>query len=61
MFNDLDPRERKALIIFFAILALIITYLGTHDLSFQEKTNIFEQQDSFQQIDPEPRSYESYL
>jgi hypothetical protein len=33
--SDFHPKERKAIILFFAFLALGLAYLYTHDLSWE--------------------------
>ncbi|MBC8258191.1 MAG: hypothetical protein H8E38_04170 [SAR324 cluster bacterium] len=33
MFNNFEPQEKKAILIFMALLVLGLVYLGTHDLN----------------------------
>ncbi len=37
MFNNFDPKEKKVIIIFIALLLLGLVYVGTHDLHFGEQ------------------------
>jgi len=32
MFGDFDPKEKKVIIIFLALLMLVLIYVGTHNL-----------------------------
>ena len=34
MFQNFDPKEKKVIIIFIALLLLGLVYVGTHDLQF---------------------------
>ena len=34
MFENFDPKEKKVIIIFIALLLLGLVYVGTHDLQF---------------------------
>ena len=34
MFQNFDPKEKKVIIIFIALLLLGLVYVGTHDLHF---------------------------
>jgi len=33
MFENFDPKEKKVIIIFIALLLLAVVYVGTHDLN----------------------------
>ena len=33
MFENFDPKEKKVIIIFIALLLLGVVYVGTHDLN----------------------------
>ena len=33
MFGDFDPKEKKVILIFLALLFLGVVYVGTHDLN----------------------------
>ena len=37
MFGDFDPKEKKVIIIFIALLFLGVIYVGTHDLNLGRK------------------------
>lgn len=37
MFQNFDPKEKKVIIIFIALLLLGLVYVGTHDLHFGEQ------------------------
>lgn len=58
MLNDFDPKERKAIIIFFALLLLGVVYVSTHELSWDNP-----QSDAFNTEPNEPRkqSYDGFL
>ena len=34
MFENFDPKEKKVIIIFIALLILALVYIGTHDTQF---------------------------
>jgi len=34
MLDNFDPQEKKAILIFIALLLLGLVYVGTHDLQF---------------------------
>ena len=36
MLNNFEPREKKAIIIFVALLALGLIYVGTHELEWEK-------------------------
>ena len=37
MFENFDPKEKKVIIIFIALLLLGVVYVGTHDLQLGYK------------------------
>ena len=39
MFKDFDPKEKKVIIIFIALLLLGVVYVGTHDLNLGRKNH----------------------
>jgi len=42
MLNNFEPKEKKAIIIFLALLALGLVYVGTHDLRWEKPTENFK-------------------
>ena len=42
MLNNFEPQEKKAIIIFIAILALGLVYLGTHELQWEKPGESFK-------------------
>ena len=36
MLDNFEPKEKKAIIIFIALLALGLVYLGTHELQWEK-------------------------
>ena len=39
MFKDFDPKEKKVIIVFIALLLLGVVYVGTHDLNLGRKNH----------------------
>ena len=39
MFGDFDPKEKKVIIIFLALLILVLIYVGTHNLQLGVQHN----------------------
>lgn len=37
MFDGFDPKEKKAILIFFALLLLGVAYIFTHDLPWEQQ------------------------
>lgn len=37
MFDNFDPKEKKAILIFFALLILGVAYIYTHDLPWDQQ------------------------
>ena len=42
MLDDFEPQEKKAIIIFIALLALGLVYVGTHELNWENSRKSFE-------------------
>ncbi len=42
MLNNFEPREKKAIIIFVALLALGLVYVGTHELKWEKSGDNFK-------------------
>jgi len=42
MLNNFEPKEKKAIIIFLALLALGLVYVGTHDLQWEKSGKNFK-------------------
>ena len=42
MLNNFDPKEKKVIIIFIAILALGLVYVGTHELHWEKPRESFK-------------------
>ncbi|MBF0287556.1 MAG: hypothetical protein HQM14_07035 [SAR324 cluster bacterium] len=66
MLDNFDPKEKKAIIIFFALLLLAITYVSTHELPWeQEQVPYPDNQKEIDNLDrrspPKERSYERFL
>mgnify|MGYP007027270395 CR=1 FL=1 len=61
MLDNFDPKEKKAILIFIALLLLGVVYVSTHNLSW--KTPQRQQMGEGEVIAPEPvkRSYETYF
>ncbi|MBF0238773.1 MAG: hypothetical protein HQM12_13790 [SAR324 cluster bacterium] len=62
MFNSFDPKEKKAIIVFFVVLFLGTVYLLTHDQSWREPPRPLPQdgaptrfEDRIEQPEPRPR------
>ena len=36
MLDNFEPKEKKAIIIFIALLALALVYVGTHELHWEK-------------------------
>ena len=57
MFENFDPKEKKVIIIFIALLLLGVVYVGTHDLQL-----VYKEHPSTNQIPSEKASTsERYL
>ena len=41
MLDNFEPKEKKAIIIFIALLALGLVYLGTHELQWEKPRDSF--------------------
>ncbi len=66
MLDNFDPKEKKAIIIFFALLLLAIVYISTHELPWEQKQlsypeNQSEIDDLERRSPPKERSYERFL
>ncbi len=42
MLDNFDPKEKKAIIIFIALLTLGLVYVGTHEMQWEKPENSFE-------------------
>ena len=42
MLDNFEPQEKKAIIIFIALLALGLVYVGTHELQWEKPGEIFK-------------------
>ena len=42
MLDNFEPQEKKAIIIFIALLALGLVYVGTHDLHWEKHGESFK-------------------
>ena len=42
MLDNFEPKEKKAIIIFVALLALGLVYVGTHELQLGRPDHFFE-------------------
>ncbi len=42
MLDNFEPQEKKAIIIFIALLALGVVYLGTHELQWEKPGESFK-------------------
>ena len=42
MLDNFDPQEKKAIIIFIALLALGLVYVGTHELQWEKPGESFK-------------------
>ena len=42
MLDNFDPKEKKAIIIFIALLTLGLVYVGTHEMQWEKTENSFE-------------------
>ncbi|MBF0277636.1 MAG: hypothetical protein HQM13_07600 [SAR324 cluster bacterium] len=66
MLNNFDPKEKKAMIIFFALLLLGIVYVYTHELPWdQNRLQSYEEQQnsdsSTRKSSPPKKSYDRML
>lgn len=61
MFDNFDPKEKKAILIFFAMLLLGVVYLYTHELSWeQERLDVDETLDGSESA-PAKKSHDRFL
>lgn len=61
MFDNFDPKEKKAILIFFAMLLLGVVYLYTHELSWeQERLDVDETLDGSENA-PAKKSHDRFL
>lgn len=61
MFDNFDPKEKKAILIFFALLLLGVVYLYTHELSWeQERLDVDETLDEPESA-PANKSHDRFL
>ena len=42
MLDNFEPQEKKAIIIFIALLALGLIYVGTHELEWEKPNDSFK-------------------
>ena len=42
MLNNFEPKEKKAIIIFVALLALGLVYVGTHEIQWENPEGSFK-------------------
>ena len=42
MLDNFEPQEKKAIIIFIALLALGLVYVGTHEMKWEKTGESFE-------------------
>jgi len=42
MLDNFEPQEKKAIIIFIALLALGLVYVGTHELQWEKPRESFK-------------------
>ena len=42
MLDNFEPQEKKAIIIFIALLALGLVYVGTHELQWEKPRDTFK-------------------
>ena len=42
MLDNFEPQEKKAIIIFIALLLLGLVYVGTHELQWKQPRQTFE-------------------
>ena len=42
MLDNFEPQEKKAIIIFIALLLLVLVYVGTHVLQWEQPRQTFE-------------------
>ena len=42
MLDNFEPQEKKAIIIFIALLLLGLVYVGTHEMHFEKPGEIFK-------------------
>ena len=42
MLDNFEPQEKKAIIIFIALLLLGLVYVGTHELQWEKPRQTFE-------------------
>ena len=42
MLDNFEPKEKKAIIIFIALLALGLVYAGTHELQWEKPVDSFK-------------------
>ena len=42
MLENFEPREKKVIIIFIALLILGLVYVGTHELKWEKPSRSFE-------------------
>ena len=66
MLDNFDPKEKKAILIFFALLLLAIVYIYTHELPWEQNQlqPLDEQQnsDEFREnSSPSKKSYDRML
>ena len=61
MLDNFDPKEKKAIVIFFALLLLGIVYLSTHDLSWEQDR--LPSDGSLEELEEQParKSYDRFL
>ncbi len=63
MLDNFDPKEKKAILIFFALLLLAIVYLYTHELPWER--NFSPEQNPADEFERSPdsakKSYERIL
>ncbi len=57
----MDPKERKAILIFFALLLLILTYVYTHELPWETRLPGTFEPDAVKQAPSEEYSTERYF
>lgn len=62
MLDNFDPKEKKAILIFFALLLLGIVYLFTHELPWEQNHLYSEDHQSLDEAERIPqKSYDRFL